>query len=857
MATLGAALAGVAAHAIALGQSVILASGAVALLPATIGAAVGIAIAAKSAFGGLGEAWKQTGAAASAGGGAAVDVAHRVKLAHRAVRDATQALSDAQRDAIAAQESLTRARESAAERLEDMSRSLRGARLDERSAMLAVEEARRRLSQARGSGDSLEIRRAQLAYEESVHTLEEVRDRVADLGQEQADASAKGVEGSDEVQSAIQRQEQAQRSLTAATERLADAQRELAQAGKGVGGAASKAKEALAALAPSAAATVLALRALAPSWRAAGKAGQQATFAGVADDFRALSGIYLPSMTAWFGRMGGAFNNAMRSTFKLAQTSEFARDVDLALGAIASTTTILARAIAPFVNGFMQFVTVGSSLLPGIAGSVGSVAERFERWAIASRESGRMQEWMTTGLDTLKQFWELSKNLVMSVVAIFSAGENAGTLEGLVAGSAAMRAWLESAEGQQKVADVLGFLRGILTDLGSIVPAFTNNSGALFATLSVGGAIMEFLAGHMDTFASLLPTIIAAFIVWKGAQAAANMAMVVAIPLRIAEFIASVRSTSAMWAHTAALRANTLASRTGTVSTVASTVATTAGDVATKRSLAAMAAMKVATLAGAAATGIATAAQWLWNIAVGIGLLPILFIVAGIALFIAAIIFVIKYHKEFPVWIGKAWDFILEKIKAFGNWLWNDLAPMVFNALTWPYRMAWQGIQWVWGKIQEGAQFASGFVIDRLQALVGFVTSMPGKVAAAVSGLWNGLVNSAKAAFNSIAGFWNRSLGNISFSVPNWVPTLGGNNFSIPKIPLLDVGGDIRTTGLAVVHQGERVVPAAQVSSLGSGGSRDVVELRSDGSALSDWIVELLRKAVRDRGGDVQFVLGR
>lgn len=851
---LGAAMAGTAAHAIALGQSAIVAAGAVALLPAALAGAVGTAIAAKIAFSGLGEAWKQTGAAAVSGGGSTVDIAHRVELAHREVRNATQALADAQRDAIAAQNALSRAREDEAERLEDLARSVARARLDERSATLGVAEARRRLQQARLGGDALEIRRAKLAYEESILTLDEVKDRVEDLAKEQAEANAKGVEGSDAVQSAAQQQEQAQRALVAATERLADAQRGVAEASKTAGGGIDKAAMALAALAPSAREVILTLRALAPAWTAAAKVGQQATWAGVAGDFRALSAIYLPMTTTWFGRMGAAFNDAMRSTFKLAQTATFARDVDTAMNGVASTTAILATAIRPVVNAFMQFVVVGSQILPGIALEVGSIARRFEAWAIAARESGRMQEWMTSGIATLKQFGEIAKNLVMSVVAIFRAGENTATLDGLVAASAAMRAWLESAEGQQKIADGLAFLRNIFTDLIQVVPAFTGNAGILTNTLSVFAVVMDFLAKNLDTFAAALPAIITAFVVWKSVQAAHNAIIVASIPLRVLEFVGTWRNTNALKAHTTALAVNTGAQRVANVSTAAGVVATNAADVATKRSLVSMVATRAALIAGAVATGVVTAAQWLWNAAMYAN--PIGLIILAVIAFIAVIILVIKYHKEIAAWIGQAWDFIWNKIKAFGLWLWNDLAPMVLNALTWPYRMAWEGIKWVWDKIQQGAAFARDFVIDKLLALVGFVTSLPGRMKTAAANLWDGLKDSFRAAINWLITKWN-----------NFSLTLGGGNvmgmvipsvtLSTPNIPLLDVGGRITATGLAVVHKGETVVPPAQAAPLSSsrpGGPVAKLIVGSDGSTAGRFLVEMLRAAVRDMGGDFDIV---
>jgi hypothetical protein len=78
-----------------------------------------------------------------------------------------------------------------------------------------------------------------------------------------------------------------------------------------------------------------------------------------------------------------------------------------------------------------------------------------------------------------------------------------------------------------------------------------------------------------------------------------------------------------------------------------------------------------------------------------------------------------------------------------------------------------------------------------------------------------------------------------------------------PDLPYLDTGGRITQTGLAVVHKGEEVLTTAQVTQGGggAGGGRQVVELRSDGSQLSDWVMELLRRAVRERGGNMDTLI--
>ncbi|MGH6690702.1 MAG: hypothetical protein ACREF4_08495, partial [Gammaproteobacteria bacterium] len=56
---------------------------------------------------------------------------------------------------------------------------------------------------------------------------------------------------------------------------------------------------------------------------------------------------------------------------------------------------------------------------------------------------------------------------------------------------------------------------------------------------------------------------------------------------------------------------------------------------------------------------------------------------------------------------------------------------------------------------------------------------------------------------------------------------------------------------MAILTAGEQVTPA------GRAGDRMVIELRSSGNAVDDLLVEVLRRAIRVQGGNVQVVLGR
>ena len=43
----------------------------------------------------------------------------------------------------------------------------------------------------------------------------------------------------------------------------------------------------------------------------------------------------------------------------------------------------------------------------------------------------------------------------------------------------------------------------------------------------------------------------------------------------------------------------------------------------------------------------------------------------------------------------------------------------------------------------------------------------------------------------------------------------------------------------------------------GGGGGSIVLELNSSGSGIDDWLVEILRRSIRVRGGNAQVVLGQ
>lgn len=108
-----------------------------------------------------------------------------------------------------------------------------------------------------------------------------------------------------------------------------------------------------------------------------------------------------------------------------------------------------------------------------------------------------------------------------------------------------------------------------------------------------------------------------------------------------------------------------------------------------------------------------------------------------------------------------------------------------------------------------------------------------------------------KVAFNAIAGAWNNTVGRLSFSIPGWVPGVGGKGFDVPDIPTFAKGG--QTSGLSLV--GERgpelfagkgtIIPHGQSMGMLGGGQPVVIQFEGP----SDPIFEAFKKQVRIRGG--------
>lgn len=254
---------------------------------------------------------------------------------------------------------------------------------------------------------------------------------------------------------------------------------------------------------------------------------------------------------------------------------------------------------------------------------------------------------------------------------------------------------------------------------------------------------------------------------------------------------------------------------------------------------------KIATVATTVATAAYTAVQWLLNIALTAN--PIGIIIVAIGALIAIIIVIATK----TTWFQSIWQAVWDFLKMVGGWFAGPFADFFVNAwhkITDAFSAAWK-----W--IKDTFTSAILWIHDKQLMFIGFFLSIPDKIKAAFSAVVGFITAPFKAAFNAIAGFWNNTVGRLSFSLPSWIPGIGGLGFSMPKLPTLATGGDIVRSGLAMVHKGEQIVPAAAAGLGTTGGGGLTIEVSAKEGAtrdLMDLIVENLNFKVRT-GKDVVF----
>jgi len=116
--------------------------------------------------------------------------------------------------------------------------------------------------------------------------------------------------------------------------------------------------------------------------------------------------------------------------------------------------------------------------------------------------------------------------------------------------------------------------------------------------------------------------------------------------------------------------------------------------------------------------------------------------------------------------------------------------------------------------------------------------------------LFNAYLNGYKFVFNQIAKLWNNTIGKIGFTVPDWVPFVGGKSFDVPDIPMLGDGGIVTKPTLAMIGERgpEAVVPLSKAGAMGGGSVIININSTVADASLPEKLVQALRDYNRTTG---------
>jgi TP901 family phage tail tape measure protein len=233
-------------------------------------------------------------------------------------------------------------------------------------------------------------------------------------------------------------------------------------------------------------------------------------------------------------------------------------------------------------------------------------------------------------------------------------------------------------------------------------------------------------------------------------------------------------------------------------------------------------------------------ATWVMNTALLAN--PITWIVIGVIALIAALVALVMNWEKVAAFIKNVWDGIVKWLERsfsdLGKW-WSNLWGGVIEVAT----RIWNSIASFLGNIVGGIVDS---VINRFQGLISFLPQVWEAFKAVFTQIANfivGIANSIISAIESMVNFvidgvnlMISALNGLKFTVPDWVPVIGGKSFgfslsrlnsvALGRIPQLAKGGFVDRPTTAIIGEAgpEVVTPLKDFERMmgldGSGGSR-------------------------------------
>jgi TP901 family phage tail tape measure protein len=201
------------------------------------------------------------------------------------------------------------------------------------------------------------------------------------------------------------------------------------------------------------------------------------------------------------------------------------------------------------------------------------------------------------------------------------------------------------------------------------------------------------------------------------------------------------------------------------------------------------------------------------------------------------------------------WDTWGNTLLAIGQGVWDaivlviqtaiDLVAGIINLVLALIRGDWEAVweeikgigETIWGFISGAAQIFADTLSGIWNGIKETALNVWESIKEGIFGIWKGLVNGVIGFINSIINAMNsmiRGLNKLKFSVPDWVPVIGGKSFGfnlklIANIPQLAQGGIVTAPTLAMIGEAgpEAVVPLSRMDRTAGNNTQVVIQWSS------------------------------
>ena len=231
-----------------------------------------------------------------------------------------------------------------------------------------------------------------------------------------------------------------------------------------------------------------------------------------------------------------------------------------------------------------------------------------------------------------------------------------------------------------------------------------------------------------------------------------------------------------------------------------------------------------------------------------VGNVKLALIAGGAAALAAGFIYLWNHSENFRAAVTSLWV----KLQPLGASL-MDLASLLASVLG-------PAFQFVGLALVNGLESAVQIAAPIIENIIGIFTGLLNFITGVFTGNWElawqgvcdifgnlfgGLANIAKVPINAVIGAVNSVVGAINscgFTIPDWVPVVGGKSFSInlPEIPMLATGGIVTAPTILEAGEGgepEAILPLSKLAAMLQGASNTPEEapLAQLAKMMDDW----------------------